>query len=218
MKKKCPQCKLVNFATAEYCLRCKMQFREVGGRAASTPLGTFVKRAVVCVIVIVVVLVGFYLSLIGTARPLEYEQTKTIERAVRILEERGFHDDVFLLRYVTVFRAEDNWLNASTRAENAYAATNFPFEIITIYPEFFSASRDDAERAAILLHEARHLRGEDEPDAYRYVWKNRARLGWTRDAYGISPTWHHVRSQTRAYVPELFVCPANEYDDCTETK
>ena len=87
---------------------------------------------------------------------------------------------------------------------------------MTIYPDFFKFPVDDTERAAILLHEARHMRGEDEHDAYAFVWKHRKQLGWTRDKYGNSPVWTGVRKQTRDTVPELFVCESNEYKDCTE--
>ncbi len=62
---------------------------------------------------------------------------------------------------MSVVRGNDNWLNASTKYENAYAATNFPIEIMTIYPEFFTDTLDDTERAAILLHEAQHLKGAE---------------------------------------------------------
>jgi hypothetical protein len=70
---------------------------------------------------------------------------------------------------VAVFRANDNWLNASVEKENAYAATNYPFEIVTIYPDFFRFTVDDTERAAILLHEAQHLKGKDEKESYEFV-------------------------------------------------
>ena len=216
MKKKCPHCKLINFATAEYCLRCKIPFRETGSLAAPSPFASLLKRGAVCAAVVVVVLVGFYLSLIGTAKPLEYEHSKTVERAVRILEAKGFDDEVFLLRHLTVFRAEDNWLNASVAKENAYAATNFPFEIMTLYPDFFTYPADDTERAAILLHESKHLEGADEKEAYEFVWRNRSRLGWTVAAYGHSPVWLNVRKQTREVVPELFACPEKPFADCTE--
>jgi hypothetical protein len=87
---------------------------------------------------------------------------------------------------------------------------------MTIYPDFFTYPVDETERAAILLHEAQHLKGADEKEAYEFVWKNRKRLGWTKEIYGNSVIWLNVRKQTREVAPELFVCPANEYADCTE--
>lgn len=154
--------------------------------------------------------------MIFTASPLNGEEKAVVERGVKILDEKGFSDEVFLLRHLTVFRGNDNWLNASTRLENAYAATNYPFEIMTIYPDFFSATTDDTERAAILLHEAQHLKGADERQAYEFVWRNRKILGWTQDIYRNSVIWRNVRKQTREYAPNLFVCNWTEYDDCTE--
>lgn len=173
-------------------------------------------RAVICLAVCVAVVVAFYLSLIASASALSVDQKYTVRRAISLLRERGFDDDVFLLETLTVYRADDHWLNASVAKENAYAATNFPFEIMTLYPDFFTYPSDDVERAAILLHEARHLRGEDERAAYEFVWKNRTKLGWTKTLYGDSTIWKNIRHQTREHVPGLFICDFNEFHDCTE--
>ncbi|MEJ7622845.1 MAG: hypothetical protein WKF34_02525 [Pyrinomonadaceae bacterium] len=169
-----------------------------------------------CIAVCLAVIAGFYLSLIGSARSLSYDQKQVIKAAVRILKDKGFDNETFLLANLTAYRSEDNWLNASVAKESAYAATNFPFEIMTLYPDFFAYPADDIERAAILLHEARHLMGEDEREAYEYVWRNRAKLGWTRAAYAQSPVWENVRQQTRENVAGLFVCDRKEFGDCTE--
>ena len=221
MKKTCPNCKLVNFATAENCLRCRCSLVEVVSlepAEASKPrlLSKFLVRAGGLLVAVLIALIGFYLTLIVSAKRLAYEEQQTIGRAVETLEEKGFSSEVFLLRYLTAYRATDNWLNASTREENAYAATNFPFEIMTVYPDFFTIPRDDTERAAILLHEAQHLKGGDEKEAYEFVWKNRRQLGWTKEKYGTSILWRSVRKQTREIAPHLFVCEVNEYADCTE--
>jgi len=165
---------------------------------------------------VLIALLGFYLTLLVSAKRLSYDEQKSVERSVQILENKGFERDVLLLRYVTAYRGTDNWLNASTREENAYAATNFPFEIMTVYPDFFNIPLDDTERAAILLHEAQHLKGADEKEAYEFVWKNRKKLGWTKEAYGNSIVWRNVRRQTREIAPHLFVCEINEFADCTE--
>jgi len=222
MKKKCPNCKLVNFAAADNCLRCRYALVEVSTFDAppETKKSLFrskiLLRAGGLLAAIFVAVFGFYLSLLVSAKRLSYEERKTIERAVLILDEKGFSGDTFLLRYLTAYRGTDNWLNASTRAENAYAATNFPFEIMTIYPDFFDFPKDDLERAAILLHEAQHLKGADEKEAYAYVWKNRQQLGWTKEKYSGSVVWRNVRKQTREIAPELFVCAGKDFDDCTE--
>jgi hypothetical protein len=210
---------LVNFDDAENCARCGSAPGDATPVKAEPArrLGPYIlKRAGVCVVVCLCALLGFYLSLIMSASRLSYVQKIEIEKSISLLEQKGFSDEVFMLRYLTAFRAEDNWLNASVAKENAYAATNYPFEIMTIYPDFFVYPVDDTERAAILLHESKHLQGKDEKEAYEFVWKNRAKLGWTSEKYGDSPVWQNVRRQTREYVPALFVCNVNEFGDCTE--
>lgn len=218
MNKKCPNCKLINFQTAENCLRCQSSLIEVNNLHANNSFlrSKFLKRAAVCLLVVIFSLSGFYFSLIFSAKRLNYEENKTVRRAVDILQAKGFSNETFLLDYLTVYRADDHWLNASVVKENAYAATNYPLEIMTIYPDFFNRSTDDTERAAILLHEAQHLKGADEKQAYEFVWKNRRKLGWTKENYRTSEVWQTVRTQTREQVPNLFICDTNEFADCTE--
>ena len=221
MNKKCPNCRLVNYPNAESCLRCQYNLREISsvettGQNRKSLKKTILKRAAVLIAVILFTLFGFYLSLIGSAKRLAYDEQKSVDQAVLILQDRNFSREVFLLRYLTAYRATDNRLNASTREENAYAATNYPFEIMTIYPDFFQYPKDETERAAILLHEAQHLKGADEKEAYSFVWKNRRQLGWTKDKYADSTVWRNVRKQTKEFAPELFTCPLNDYGDCTE--
>lgn len=177
---------------------------------------TVVVRVSICALVCIAVVVGFYFSLVVSADPLNIEQKQTVRQATRLLREKGFTTEAFLLDKLTVYRSSDNWLNASVAKESAYAATNFPFEIMTLYSDFFTYPIDDIERAAILLHESKHLEGMDEAKAYAFVWKNRARLGWTRDKYRTSAVWANVRRQTRDAAPHLFICGAENLGDCTE--
>ncbi|HEY0659299.1 MAG TPA: hypothetical protein VGD05_12530, partial [Pyrinomonadaceae bacterium] len=86
------------------------------------------KRITVLICVCVFALLGFYLSLIFSAARLTYDEKKIVEPAIAVIKQKGFSDEAFLLEYVTAFRSNDNWLNASVEKENAYAATNFPFE------------------------------------------------------------------------------------------
>lgn len=221
MKKKCPNCRLINFATDANCKRCQFELVEVSTFEAETPptksfRSKFIVRFGGLLAAILIAVFGFYMTLIVSAKRLDYNEQQTIKSAVALLDEKGFSRDVMLLRYLTAYRATDNWLNASVEKENAYAATNFPFEIMTIYPDFFQFPQDDTERAALLLHEAQHLKGADEKEAYAYVWKNRKQLGWTKEKYLKSVVWLNVRRQTKDYAPELFICPANDYADCTE--
>ena len=218
MYKKCRDCQLVNFARTVNCSRCGSSLESVPEQSvADNNFGnTFRRRATICVLVCIVLLAGFYISLIGSARSLSWEQEQTVQNAISLLRDKGFSDEAFLLENFAAFRGTDNWLNASVAKENAYAATNFPFEIITLYPDFFTYPIDDTERAAILLHEAKHLSGKDEHDAYEFVWRHRKQLGWTADKYARSPVWQNIRQQTRDNVPLLFVCDANNFGDCTQ--
>ena len=218
MKKKCTNCRLVNFAKADKCARCGSKLGEteniaVNGGFLNSPL---VKRFGVLLLVCVISVAGFYTSLLFSADSLTYAERSAVKDSIELLNEKGFSDEAFYLKYLTAFRANDNWLNASVVKEKAYAATNFPFEIVTLYPDFFIYPIDRTEHAAILLHEARHLRGEDEHDAYEFVWKHRKQLGWTRDLYRTSEVWNAVKKQTQDVVPELFVCETKPNFDCTE--
>ena len=87
---------------------------------------------------------------------------------------------------------------------------------MTLYEDFFTYPVDEVERAAILLHEAKHLQGQDEKEAYEFMWKNRKKLGWISEKYQRSIIWQGVRKQTREYAPNLFVCDVNPFGDCTE--
>ena len=218
MNKKCPACDLVNFPGAHRCVRCKSLLTDTENiKIVQRSTGSrLISRALICVFVCFTVILGFYLSLMASAKSLSSDQRYELRKAIAVLNERGFSNDIFLLSNFSVFRSEDNWLNASVAKENAYAATNFPFEIITLYPDFFTYPEDDTERAAILLHESRHLRGEDEHDAYSFVWTHRQQLGWIEKQYGDSVVWRNIRKQTKDNVPELFICDANEFGDCTE--
>ncbi len=220
MSSKCSNCRLVNFSSASECARCGVALvqSEIGPpttQPGTTLLRTIVRRVLILVLVSVIILAGFYLSLIVSAKSLSYQDRKAVDRAIAVLRERGFTDEVFLLENIAVYRSSDNWLNATVAKENAYAATNFPFEILTLYPDFFAYPTDDTERAAILLHEAKHLAGKDEHFAYDYVWRRRRQLGWTAEKYDTSPVWQGVRKQTGDNAPELFNCGALDDGDCT---
>jgi len=218
MNKKCDQCDLINHLSAWICVRCGAALGEsenISSKRGFLKSG-LVKRALVCVAVLFGVVFAFYFSLVLSADSLRPPERALVSSAITHLEQTGFNDEAFLLKHLTVFRANDNWLNASVEKENAYAATNFPFEIVTLYPDFFTYPADDIERAAILLHEAKHLQGKDEREAYEFVWKNRKRLGWTAEAYRRSVIWREIRKLTKEYSPVLFVCDFNEFGDCTE--
>lgn len=218
MNNKCPNCRLVNFASAEACLRCGSPLGESENIPSNRGLhkSPILRRVAVFFVVCVISLLGFYTSLLFSADRLTFEERKVVSEAIDLLDEKGFDREAFLLRNLAAFRSNDNWLNASVEKENAYAATNFPFEIVTLYPDFFTKPVDVTERAAILLHEAKHLQGNEEKEAYEFAWKNRDRLGWTMKNYFDSEIWQAVKKQTAEYSPLLFSCPDRPGNDCTE--
>jgi hypothetical protein len=216
MSNKCSNCGLANFPSVLECGRCGAELRPAAKKQGRSFATTLARRAGFLATVCLIGLAGFYVSLIGSAKRLTLDQKRSVNNAIDRLKAAGFSNEAFMMERLAAFRQDDNWLNASVAKENAYAATNFPFEIVTLYPDFFTYPADDTERAAILLHEARHLAGKDEHDAYAFVWNNRKQLGWTADAYGDSAVWQNVRRQTRENVPELFTCERNEAADCTQ--
>ena len=165
----------------------------------------------------VLVLVAVHLSLLTTSALLPPHERAAVESAIDVLDERGFEAEAFILRNTATFRKTDHWLNLLVEKENAFAATNFPFQIVTIYPDFYGRTTDDTERAMILLHEARHLMGMNEADAHQYVWQHRGQLGWTQMTHGTTETYITVEQQTREQVPDLFTCTDRSWNDCTET-
>lgn len=222
MNKKCPNCNLINFLEAEKCRRCEFDLEnlEVAQITVENKKSSFLPkilwRAVICFFVLVFCILGFYLSLIFSSSSLQANEKEKVRKAIAILDEKGFKSEVFLLNYLTSYRSNDNWLNASIEKENAYAATNFPFEIMTLYPDFFEKTTDDMERASILLHEAKHLQGADEKEAYEFVWRNRNKLGWTKEIYGNTKLYQAVKKQTKEYAPNLFICQNGDLGDCTD--
>lgn len=168
------------------------------------------------VFAVIAVVLAFYLTLVATSAAVETKDLEKIESAIAVLEQKGFSREVFLLKHFATFRSSQNWLNSLTVKESVYATTNYPFGIITIYEDFYTKAEDDTERAMILLHEVQHLQGGSEAEAYEYIWKNRRRLGWTLLSHGSTPTYITVDILTRENAPELFICPAKMFGDCTE--
>ena len=174
-------------------------------------------RIISLVTVGILTLAAFHLSLVATSAPLSPDERATVDRAIDLLVEKGFAAEAEVLRKTATFRRTDHWLNRIAGKENAFAATNFPFQIVTTYEDFFSRASDDTERAMVLLHEARHLMGADEAQAQNYVWRNRRKLGWTQLTHGTTETFITVQQQTRDQVPALFTCSNRNWNDCTET-
>lgn len=222
-RKKCPQCGLVNPDTDENCRRCGVSLTGVEASADSAEVATEPPRKRKAALRIgwilsttLVLLFGAYMSLLLTSDDLPFEKRQTVNAAISVLEQRGFSRQAFVLKYLVRYRATDNWWNGYVGHHAAYAATNFPFEIVTLYPEFFETPVDDTERAAILLHESHHLFGSGEEAALEGAWRAKSRLGWTGAKYGNTKVWANTRDLTTAGVPTLFTCGNDGHSDCTE--
>jgi hypothetical protein len=104
-------------------------------------------------------------SLLFTSDAIAAEQRQVVMQSISLLDRSGFSREVMMLRHFANYRATDNRWNLYLGHPDAYAATNFPLGVVTLYPTFFTAAMDDIERAAILLHEAQHLLGAGEQAA-----------------------------------------------------
>ena len=161
-----------------------------------------------------IVLLSCYVSLLVTSDALQPEQLAQVQKAIARLEQQGFSREAFMLKHLTVFRGTDSWWNRYIGHRDAYAATNFPFEVVTLYPEFFSVPVDDTERAAVLLHESSHLLGRGEEAALGSAWRNKRRLGWTVDRYKQTRVWYATEQLTRSQFPYMFKCGSDGQSDC----
>ena len=219
-RKKCAQCGLVNAAADNVCRRCGADLDvdpivTVGDETATPKKSRgFLKRVGFVLGLTLAILIIFYLSLLFTSDGVQDTQRDQIHRSIAILEEKGFGREVFVLKYLASYRTSDNWLNAYVGHRDAYAATNFPFEVVTLYSDFFSLPVDDTERAAVLLHEARHLLGDNEETALELSWKSKRQLGWTEDKYGHTRVWDATEDLTRTRFAYMFSCGADGQTDC----
>ncbi len=220
-RSKCTNCGLVNFSTDEACRRCgailgetSEEFIDAGEeKKAKRSLGQRIAWITGTTFVILFI---WYTSLLMSSDALSSDQKRELYVAINVLDERGFGTEATMLRHVVNFRSTDNWWNRYVGHRDAYASTNFPFEVVTLYPEFFTDSADDEERAAILLHESYHLFGHGEAVALEGVWRNKQKLGWTAEKYEGTKVWNSTRSLTRAEVPKLFQCGDDGQSDCMQ--
>ena len=222
-RRKCPECGLVNANADEQCRRCGAPLQAedsfvpqpIEADTVEPPRRrTLIKRLIWIVSATLVVLIIWYVSLLLSSEKLQPDQYLKVDVAIGLIEQSGFTSEGFVLRHAAMFRSTDNWWNHWLGHRDAYAATNFPFEIVTLYPEFFETPVDDRERAAVLLHEARHLLGDGEEAALRTTWMSKQRLGWTKDRYQQTKVWDNTERLTRAQFPYLFQCGADGKTDC----
>jgi len=222
-RRKCANCGLVNIGTDEHCRRCGGLLAEEGDlalppneaeAATKPPRRSLLRRIMWIVSATLIILIIWYFSLLISSEGLQPDQYLKVDVATSLLELRGFRREAFILRHATVFRSTDNWWNRYLGHRDAFAATNFPFEIVTLYPEFFNTAVDDTERAAVLLHEARHLLGDREEAALRSTWMAKQRLGWTADRYSQTRVWGSTERLTKAEFPYMFQCGSDGQSDC----
>jgi hypothetical protein len=179
------------------------------------PKRSIVRRLVWVLGTTSILLFGWYLSLLASSEPLQPDRHQTLDNAIGLLDKKGFGSEAFVLNHLVTYRQTDNWWNRYVGHHDAYAATNFPFEVVTLYPEFFNKTVDDNERAAILLHEACHLFGSGEDAALERVWHEKQRLGWTAEKYSsTSEAWNNTRQLTMNRFPTLFSCGPTGQSDC----
>jgi hypothetical protein len=222
----------VNFSTSVTCRRCETPLAVSADEAFAVPLddlgrvpgeprrgegGRSFGRWVLWVLgVLVTILTTAYASLLLTSEPLTSDERVVVSEAIRVLDRAGFSSEASALRRYVSFRRTDNWWNRYVGHPTAYAATNFPFAVITIYPTFFKYPVDEVERAMILLHESYHLTGDDEKFALQRVWLAKDRLGWTSLRYGHTRVWKNTREWTAAEIPSMFTCGEDGRSDCLE--
>jgi len=173
-RNKCAACGLVNAGSDELCRRCGAQLthdEEASPILAeslpdkkTTRRGLF-RRVTWILGTTLLLLIIWYASLLMSSDGLQPDQSEKVRNAIALLQQQGFSREAFILKHLAAFRSTDNWLNAYAGHRDAYAATNFPFEVVTLYPDFFQLPVDDRERAAVLLHEACHLMGDGEDAA-----------------------------------------------------
>jgi hypothetical protein len=212
----CPHCNLYNELNEFRCRRCGKSLTAKRASAADYDPNkfTFARTLLRIALLAAFLMIAWYASLLKTSTPLPAEHRQMVERAITILQQRGFTTEATLLRRVVTYRATDHWWNQHFGHPQAYAATNFPFEVMTLYPDFFSKTTDDTERAVILLHEYYHLRGQGEEAAYTETWRAKEKLGYTAVRYSKTRVWSNMRDDTLTYAPTLFTCGASGQEDC----
>ena len=222
-RKKCANCGLVNSGADENCRRCGSSLGDDEPIVSASPEPDstteppkrgLLKRLGWIVSATLVILIVWYVSLLLSSNGLQPDQRSKVDAAIALLQQHRFDRETFALKYLTAFRSTDSWWNRYIGHRDAYAATNFPFEVVTLYPEFFEVPVDDCERAAVLLHEARHLLGDNEEAALRSTWQRKKALGWTEDRYKQTRVWDATERLTRAQFPYMFQCGINGQSDC----
>lgn len=220
-RRKCTNCGLVNASSDELCRRCgtpladEQQVDDEEPIVDASPKKRGILKRITWVLATTLIILGiWYVSLLMSSNGLLPDQRGKVQQAIALLQQQGFNREAFILKNLVVFRNTDNWWNRWAGHQDAYAATNFPFEVVTLYPDFFELPVDDRERAAVLLHEACHLMGDGEDAALQSTWRNKQRLGWTADKYKQTRVWDATEKLTKARLPYMFQCGSDGLSDC----
>ena len=171
---KCVRCGFVTFAGAGEC-QCCGSFGIVADESegGAKKRRGFLRKVLSGFALSAFIVFGLHVSLLETSEAANFEQRRTVLKSIALIERAGFDREAFLLRRLANYRTTDSWWNRWLGHADAYAATNFPFEVVTLYPDFFKYPEDEVERAVVLLHEARHLAGDSEDEAFAFVWLGR---------------------------------------------
>ena len=219
-RNKCTECGLVNPDAEATCRRCHATLHRDGLSEDAAPVESAKKRSLGKRVLWILgtasaLFFACYMSMLVTSKRT---RTLTAGRSWRtrlpFWNRKAFRSQAFVLGHLVKYRDTDNWWNRSVGHHDAYAATNFPFEVVTLYPEFFDAAVDDTERAAILLHESYHLFGSGEVAALEGVWHDKQQLSWTADRYSQTKVWRNTRDSTMTLLPRLFECGPDGHSDC----
>lgn len=217
----CARCGLVNFAVDRNCRRCGAtllpgsSIDEVSPVQVEKGRGFGRKLLWVFGMTLTLLFVAF-MSLLVSSRGLDYDERQRVAKAIAVIEQADFSKEAFVFRNLVTYRGTDSWWNQYVGHQSAWAATNFPFEVVTLYPPFFKFAVDDTERAAILLHESYHLFGAGEEAALQGAWLEKGRLGWTAYEYSQTRAWKNTREWTAGSVPALFKCGMDGQSDCVQ--
>ena len=141
---------MINFANSETCRRCGAELPPIdmvpcprssvpGAQTSAAPIeGRGFGRWVLWILgVTATILISCYVSLLASSDGISAEERQAVARAIDELERAGFSRESFALRHVVSYRSTDNWWNNYVGHQTAYAATNFPFAVVTLYPTFF---------------------------------------------------------------------------------
>jgi len=134
------------------------------------------------------------------------KEINTVDAAIAVLDPvQDLYSEAQVLRTAKYRRSKPPYLyGVCIYKGGCFAAAHYGF--LFLDDQFFDQNllHDSVERAAVLLHEAFHLEGGNEHDAYAGVWVNKEKFGWTETPYSHYFLWGQVKAETMNAAPELF--------------